>query len=84
MTSHDAPDELVKVAYANNQPEAEFLQGLLRDAGIVSVLRRAPGFDVPDFLAGGPRHVLVAASDAATAQQVLVPDDGAGAEEPLA
>jgi hypothetical protein len=28
-----------------------------------SVVRRAPGFDIPEFLAAGPRELLVAASD---------------------
>jgi hypothetical protein len=63
--------DLVKVAYAHDEIEAEFLQGLLREADVVSVVRRAPGFDVPEFLAGGPRHVLVAASDVPVAHDVL-------------
>jgi hypothetical protein len=63
--------ELVKVAYANDEMQAEFLQGLLREADVGSVVRRAPGFDVPEFLAAGPRHVLVAASDVPVAQEVL-------------
>ena len=63
--------DLVKVAYAHDEFEAEFLQGLLREADVGSVIRRAPGFDVPEFLAAGPRHVLVAASDIAVAEDVL-------------
>jgi Putative prokaryotic signal transducing protein len=63
--------ELVKVAYAQNEMEAELLQGLLREADVGSVVRRAPGFDVPEFLAAGPRHVLVAASDVPVAHDVL-------------
>lgn len=63
--------DLVKVAYAHDQTEAEFLQGLLHDADVGSVVRRAPGFDVPEFLAAGPRHVLVAASDLPIARDVL-------------
>jgi hypothetical protein len=63
--------DLVKVAYAHDQTEAKFLQGLLDDADVVSVVRRAPGFDVPGFLAVGPRHVLVAASDVPIARDVL-------------
>jgi hypothetical protein len=63
--------DLVKVAYAHDQTEAEFLQGLLHDADVGSVVRRAPGFDVPEFLAAGPRHVLVAASDLPIALDVL-------------
>jgi len=67
--------DLVKVAYANDQMQAEFLQGLLRDAEVGSVVRRAPGFDVPEFLAAGPRDVLVAASDVDVARDVLGQDD---------
>ena len=63
--------DLVKVAYAHDEMEAEFLQGLLRDADVGSVVRRAPGFDVPEFLAAGPRDVLVAASDVPVAREVL-------------
>lgn len=66
-TDHD----LVKVAYANDEPEAELVQGLLCNAGVGSVVRRAPGFDVPEFLAAGPRDVLVAASDVPVARDVL-------------
>src|SRR4051812_26332398 len=63
--------DLVKIAHAHDQMEAEFLQGLLRDADVGSVVRRAPGFDVPEFLAAGPRHVLVAESDVPIARDVL-------------
>jgi hypothetical protein len=68
-------NDLVKIAYARDQSEAEFLQGLLRDADVGSVVRRAPGFDVPEFLAAGPRDVLVAASDVPVAREVLCPVD---------
>ena len=50
---------LVKVAWARNQAEAEFIQGMLLEEGVPSMLRRSAGFDVPDFLAAGPRDVLV-------------------------
>jgi len=62
---------LVKVAYAQQQAEAEMIQGLLSEDGIPSMLRRAAGFDVPDFLAAGPREVLVAEELAEQAQDVL-------------
>jgi zinc-ribbon domain/Putative prokaryotic signal transducing protein len=62
---------LVKVAYAQNQPEAELIQGLLLEEGIPSMTRRAPGFDVPDFLAAGPRHILVPESGAEAAREAL-------------
>jgi pimeloyl-ACP methyl ester carboxylesterase len=74
MTRRSA-DELVKVASAQNQAEAEFVQNLLRDAGVPSVLRRSAGADVPDFLAGGRRDVLVPASLADIAHDALTPTD---------
>jgi zinc-ribbon domain/Putative prokaryotic signal transducing protein len=67
---------LVKVAYAQNQPEAELIQGLLLEEGIPSMTRRAPGFDVPDFLAAGPRHILVPESGAEAAREALKPPPG--------
>ena len=57
---------LVKVASARNQAEAEFIQALLREEGVPSMTRRSAGFDVPDFLAAGPRDVMVPASDRGT------------------
>jgi hypothetical protein len=63
---------LVKVAGSRNQAEAEFIQGLLLEEGVPSMLRRSAGFDVPDFLAAGPRDVLVPQSGAATAREVLM------------
>jgi hypothetical protein len=62
---------LVKVAWARNQPEAELLSGMLLEEGIPSVARRSGGFDVPDFLAAGPRDILVAASGADAARDLL-------------
>ena len=79
-TGTTADDELVKVAYANDQSEAELLQGLLRTVDVNSVVRRAPGFDVPEFLAAGPREVLVAASDVPVARDVLREVDPGDAE----
>jgi hypothetical protein len=64
--------ELVKVAGGRNQAEAEFIQGLLLEEGVPSVLRRSRGFDVPDMLAAGPRDVLVARSGLETAREVLL------------
>jgi hypothetical protein len=66
-----ADGEPVRVATAQNQPEAELLQGLLLEAGIPSLVRRAGGFDVPDFLAAGPREVLVPRGGEAAAQELL-------------
>jgi hypothetical protein len=63
---------LVRVAGARNQAEAEFIQGLLLEEGVPSMLRRSAGFDVPDFLAAGPRDILVPETALATARDVLL------------
>ena len=75
--------ELVKVAGGRNQAEAEFIQGLLLEEGVPSMLKRSRGFDVPDMLAAGPRDVMVPASGVDTARDVLLqaelisaPDEG--------
>ncbi len=62
---------LVRVAAARHQAEAELLQGLLLEEGIPSLMRRTGGFDVPDFLAAGPRDILVPASGEAAARDLL-------------
>jgi hypothetical protein len=67
-----AEGDLVRVATAQNQPEAEMVQNLLLDeAGVPSLVRRSGGFDVPDFLAAGPRDVLVPQSGATAARELL-------------
>ena len=63
--------DLVRVAGGRNQPEAELIQGLLLEEGIPSILRRTAGFDVPDFLAAGPRDVLVPHSGVESARELL-------------
>ncbi|HET9197353.1 MAG TPA: DUF2007 domain-containing protein [Solirubrobacterales bacterium] len=63
--------DLVKIAFARNQVEAEMLQGLLSEVGIPSVLKRSIGFDNPDFLPSGPRDVMVNRNDAQRAREVL-------------
>lgn len=68
-----AEGELVRVARAQHQAEAELIQNLLLEAGIPSVTRRSAAFDVPDFIAAGPRDVLVPRSGADAARQVLAP-----------
>jgi hypothetical protein len=64
--------ELVRVAGGRNQAEAELIQGLLLEEGVPSILRRTAGFDVPDFLAAGPRDVLVPEAGAGAAREVLL------------
>jgi hypothetical protein len=63
--------QLVKVAYARNIAEAEMIAERLRQAGIPSLVRRNGGFDVPDFLAAGPRDVLVPLLQADRARDLL-------------
>jgi hypothetical protein len=62
---------LVRVAWARNQAEAELIQGLLIEEGVPSMVKRTRGFDVPDFLAAGPRDIFVPASGAEAARDVL-------------
>jgi len=66
-----AEGPLVRVAAARHQAEAEMLQGLLLEEGIPSVVKRTGGFDVPDFLASGPRDILVASSAEEAAREML-------------
>ena len=75
-----AEGELVRVTTANNQAEAEFIQGLLLEEGVPSLQRRARGFDVPDFLAAGPRDIMVPQSGADAARDVLLQGELISAE----
>ena len=63
--------DLVKVGFARNQSEGELMQGLLLEEGIPSLLKRSRGFDVPDFLAAGPRDLLVPETGAEAARELL-------------
>jgi hypothetical protein len=69
----------VRVAGAAQQPEADMISGLLLEQGVPSVVRRSAGFDVPDFLAAGPRDILVPESGATVAREALY-GAGLGAE----
>jgi hypothetical protein len=75
MGELNADSDFVVVARAQNQSEGEFLQSLLRAEGVPSLLRRAPGFDVADFLAAGPREVLVPAAAEQVARDVLLQNE---------
>jgi hypothetical protein len=61
----------VRVASASNLAEAELIQGILLEEGIPSFQRRSRGFDVPDFLAAGPRDILVPEAGAEAAREML-------------
>jgi hypothetical protein len=72
----------VKVAAAPDESVALLMDGLLKDAGIPSLIQRAAGFDAPDFLAAGPRDVLVPVSLVEEARQVLEDTTGLGSYAP--
>jgi hypothetical protein len=72
----------VKVAAAPDESVALLMDGVLQDAGIPSLIQRAAGFDAPDFLAAGPRDVLVPASSLVEARQVLEDTTGLGSYAP--
>jgi hypothetical protein len=63
--------KLIKVGFARNQAEAEMLQALLQESNIPSILKRAGGFDNPDFLAAGPRDIWVNKDHADKAREIL-------------
>src|SRR3712207_2197476 len=69
-----------RVAGGRNQAEAELIQNILLEEGIPSVLRRSAGVDVPDYLAGGPRDVLVAEAAVPAAREMLLEADLAPTE----
>jgi hypothetical protein len=80
-----AAGPLVRVASARHQAEAELIQGLLLEEGVPSLVKRMRGFDVPDFLASGPRDIFVPASGVDTAREVLAATPAApGADRPRA
>jgi hypothetical protein len=75
---------VVKVGFARNQAEAEMIQGMLLEEGIPSMQKRTRGFDVPDFLAGGPRDILVPETGAEAARQLLSDTELQGEGDELA
>ena len=77
-----AEGELVRVVGARNLAEAEFIQSLLLEEGVPSLLKRTAGFDVPDFLAAGPRDILVPQTGVAAAREILLQAELIPAERP--
>ena len=65
------PKGWVRVAVASNGPEGEMLVARLNGEGIPSMIVRSGGFDVPGFLAAGPRDVLVPPEAEARARALL-------------
>lgn len=70
------------MAAAPDESVALLMEGVLKGAGVPSLIRRAPGFDAPDFLAAGPRDVLVPGSLAEEARQILEDTTGLGSYAP--
>jgi hypothetical protein len=77
-----AHGDLIRVTGAHSLADGEMIQSILLDHGIPSMLRRTRGFDVPDFLAGGPRDVLVPQSGYEAARDLLAGSALLTAEEP--
>ncbi len=77
-----ARGELVRVTGSRSLADGEMIQAILLDQGIPSLLRRTRGFDVPDFLAAGPRDVLVPESGYEAARELLRGADLLTAETP--
>jgi hypothetical protein len=71
-----------KVAAAPDETDALLMEGVLKGAGIPSLIQRAPGFDAPDFLAAGPRDVLVPSSFLEEAKRILEDTTGLGSYAP--
>ena len=73
----------MKVAAAPDESVALLMDGVLKDAGIPSLIQRAPaGFDAPDFLSAGPRDVLVPGALVEEAKQLLEDTTGLGSYAP--
>jgi hypothetical protein len=68
-----ADDDEVIVKVVSGEPEAEIACGLLRSAGIECWYRDTAQIDDPyeDFIASGPREIIVKAPDADAAKQLL-------------
>jgi hypothetical protein len=77
-----AHGDLLRVTGARSLADGEMIQSILLDNGIPSMLRRTRGFDVPDFLAAGPRDVLVPESGYEAARGLLAGSDLLSAEAP--
>ena len=62
---------LRRLTSADNQVEAEMIAAFLAEEGIRCLIRRTAGFDVPEFLAAGPRELLVRTDDLDRAKQLV-------------
>lgn len=67
------PGEEVVVTVVSSESEAEVACGLLRSAGIECAYRDTEAIDssIEDFIAAGPREIVVHASDLDAARELL-------------
>ena len=71
-------EEGVVVTVVSSETEAEVVCGLLRSAGIECAYRDTQAIDSPleDFIASGPREILVREADVEAAQALLEASPG--------
>jgi hypothetical protein len=67
------PDRIVVVTVVPGETEAELVCGLLRSAGIKCAYRDTEAIDsaIEDFIASGPREVIVKEEDLEVARPLL-------------
>jgi hypothetical protein len=67
------PDEGVVLTVVSDEPEADIVCGLLRSAGIDCAYRDTEAIDSPieDFIAAGPREILVRETDLDAARELI-------------
>jgi hypothetical protein len=67
------PEKTVVLTVVSSEPEAEALCGLLGSAGIECAYRDTEGIETPleDFIASGPREILVHEADLDEARALL-------------
>jgi len=67
------PEEGVVLTVVSGEPEADVVCGLLRSAGIDCAYRDTEAIESPieDFIAAGPREILVRESDVDAARALL-------------
>jgi hypothetical protein len=72
-TSSVEQDEAVVVTVVPGETEAELVCGLLRSAGIKCGYRDTQAIDstIEDFIASGPREILVGPDDLEAAKELL-------------
>ncbi len=64
-------DGLRRLTGAPSGPEAEMVAAFLQSHDIHCVIRRPTGADVPGFLSGGPREILVRERDEEEARALV-------------